>query len=230
MSNAYGRCGTLTDGRLPISAYSGGKYSPWPTNGVVDAGTYDVSVNLDCAATPVTCPRLTVNDGCSIVISTMNSAVSVPNGDCFDVNYTATGNEGANGIYVTCSTNKALGNNCMRQLKYTSQTGMNTNSCSETNNRTNTTFYFNINDSSRPTAGKKFELEGIVPGIYTMDPSDIVYECVANWPAGAVWTQECQSTTNGSTIISIKPNAQLTPFSGDAGIECKIKTDNGNNW
>ena len=56
LSNAYGRCGTSTDGALPTSAYSGGKYSSWPANGVVDAGTYSVSTNVTCATTQVSCP------------------------------------------------------------------------------------------------------------------------------------------------------------------------------
>ena len=62
LSNAYGRCGTLTNDTLPKSAYSGGKYSSWPINGVVDAGTYSVSTNVTCAATQVSCPTLTVSD------------------------------------------------------------------------------------------------------------------------------------------------------------------------
>jgi len=97
LSNAYGRCGALTGDAspvaLPVSAYSGGKYTPWPTNGIVDAGTYSVSTNVTCATTQVSCPSLVVSQGNAVIVEYDPNAQNqvkkdVPVGDCFDAQYT----------------------------------------------------------------------------------------------------------------------------------------------
>ncbi len=89
LGNAYGRCGALTDGALPTTAYTSTSPSvaQWPTNGMIAAGTYgSVSTNVSCASTQVTCPSLTVNAGADYSVECNNSLEAAncsPSGNVF---------------------------------------------------------------------------------------------------------------------------------------------------
>jgi hypothetical protein len=236
LSNSHGRCKItglstpLSDGTLAPNVFSGTGADPWPTDGkltITANTTYsDVKTKVDCTPTvqAVTCPTLTVNKGCTLELTTLN-ATNVTNGECFDVNYTATGSENnrANGMYVMCSTAAMSNSSCIRLLQYGSQMGMKSGSCNESG--TNTVFNFLIQGSQNFASGKKFELEGIFPSVY-VDLTEADYfdfECKVNdYSNGAVWTSQC----NGATLVTIKPGVTLpsNSLAQNPGIQCKLNS------
>jgi len=231
---SYGRCGNGTsDGALPTTAYGGDGVAQWPTNGIDNLAvkTYSsvkTTVNCTPAVTQKSCPSLQVNKGCSVVINSFNAVATVPKGECFDVKYTATGNEPSrdNGMFVQC-TKLSSGNqsdNCMGILQYGSQLGFKSFKCDQTG--TNATSYFLISGSQKFASGKVFDLEGVTPNIYKgLNESDYLdYQCVSSWD-NAVWTSQC----NGATLITLKSGVTF-PATSDFDSSCKLKTDNGNNW
>ena len=173
-----------------------------------------------------------MNNGCSSALTTLNSATSITNDECFDVEYTMAGNESTNGIYVMCKTGNLSGaSSCLRLLIYGNKMGFRAGSCNENGNNTVFAFLMEGSNNNPQPAGKKFELEGIVPSVYTgINPSDYLnYDCRPNndWSNGAVHTQEC----NGPTIITMKPNVSVPSsalFNGNANIECKLKPGDSN--
>jgi len=222
---------------LPTTAYTATGVAQWPTNGIVSAGKHNVSTNIVCDPNPIAtqtpCPELNVNNGCAAVLTTIGTAVNITHGDCFDVNHTTNGQQGANGIFISCSTGPLSGlSSCLRELKHPNfTTAMRMGSCND-NNGNNTTFFFAIpNSGGNPApSGRNIEIEGIVPSVYAINNSDLNYECVADWPQGSTWTEQCRDITNGSTVISIKPGVNPAPFTGNPNIQCKLKIENGNNW
>jgi hypothetical protein len=64
LANSYGRCGSLTDAALPVSAYGGSGVSPWPSTGLgLSEKLYDaVATNVTCApsVSQRSCPALNV--------------------------------------------------------------------------------------------------------------------------------------------------------------------------
>jgi hypothetical protein len=244
LKDSYGRCGSLSDGALPITAYGNSKVSEWPTNGILPNDTYvgtysDVKTTVNCtpAVTQASCPSLTVNKGCSVVIDAFNVAKSVPNGDCFDVKYNAPAgmSNTANGLHVQCITSNLGVSNCDRQLQYpaTGQSSTKAGSCgdSETQNPDNTLTGFTVTGSSNfGTSGKNFDLEGITINVYSNPPEDYNYQCLGNtWQPGAVWTGPPYCDPAGQAIPTLKPGVSLKPLEG-ATIKCKVKSGGANNW
>jgi hypothetical protein len=252
LSNSYGRCKvgttTLTDGALPVNAFGGTGANTWPTDGKLTISTdtdyLDINSKVDCGTSPAinvpTCPALKVKVGCTTTIDKHNIAVSVQNGECFDVDYTATGSENnrANGMYVICSTGKITGSStCIRFLEYSSGSQsvntVNAGACNEEGNNVKTSFL--IQNSQNFSSGKKFSLEGITPTVYTNLTLTNYFniQCLGNnWQEGAVYLPaEYCPPDGGQALLTQKPNVTFpsSSLATSPGITCKIKSGD-NNW
>jgi len=245
LDNSYGRCG-ISDGALPTTAYGGNGIASWPTTGIVEPKTYNaVKTNLSCIPSEQqkSCPTLEVYAGCTKTITALNTVVSVPNGDCFDVRYTIPNSvvsDNANGLYVVCATNSlgAQSSSCLRLIKYGSQIGTREGSCEQSvGNNTNVSIHINNSEKFSTASeaktgfkqGDTVELEGITPYAYanlSNSSSYFNYECKGNdYSNGAIWTAEC----NGATLVTLKPNVTLPASSLHANpLSCKLKVSNSN--
>jgi hypothetical protein len=99
LKDSYGRCGTLSDGALPISAYGGNGVASWPPDGIVAANTYNaVKTNVTCTpaiTTQASCPTLVVNAGAEHHIDgnsdneyNKTKGANLSNGECLDLDFT----------------------------------------------------------------------------------------------------------------------------------------------
>jgi hypothetical protein len=178
LSNSYGRCGSLADGALLPNAFGGTGADTWPSDGkltITTNTTYsDVKTKVNCtpAVQAVTCPALTVNVGCDVMLTSTN-IVTVPKNGCLDLEYTIPADL-ANGAksYLICTNGGNMGPQslkCNSKMTYGTTVKTNEQDCNVGigNNPGNSKVVVQLGSKDAGDGGKKVEQVGITFSVTT---------------------------------------------------------------